>query len=78
MKLTVKPVLTTTDIEYDNAIKPMLTMLKAIDLCPRDDITRDCPWNCDDLGDFCDNCPFAQANDKIKEAIKLIEGIVRE
>ena len=74
MKFVLVPTLQCTSVEYETEIKPIIKTLEDLDFCPQTNEKRETVWNCDAF-EFCVSCPFNKANEKVREALKILKEI---
>ena len=74
MKFVLVPTIQCTSVEYKTEIEPIIKTLEDLNLCPGSNPKRDTDWNCDAF-EFCANCPFGKANEKVREALKIFKEI---
>lgn len=74
MKLVLVPTVQCTSVEYKTEIEPIIKTLDDLDLCPDRNEKRNTTWNCDAF-EFCVSCPFGRANEKVREALKILKEI---
>jgi hypothetical protein len=74
MKFVLVPTIQCTSVEYKAEIEPIIKTLEDLNFCPESNAKRSTTWNCDAF-EFCANCPFSKANEKVREALKILKEI---